>query len=451
MKKKYLRLILVIVLCLGLWTACGPNRKAEPGNEEQPQETAKEETNPAEKNGDQPITIQFATWGVSEGATNETFEKMAEAFKKIHPNVSISFVGIPFGNIKQQTFVMAASGDAPDLIQTHTAWFSTYAASDIIVPVDDLLGKDYVNDLIDSYKADYSYKGKLMGIPWAPSPVILYYNKALFEKAGLDPEKSPKTYDEMLTMARKIAQLKTDSGDKIFGLGEPTDKLPINGLHSIRNVYAFGASIYDKEGKVNVNTPEMVEMLEYYQTLSEEGLTPEAAKLKDLRNLFSIGRLGMYMDGYYGRNVFRNLSGKGKAFDSVWSAALVPVNRAGQSVSVGVAHGLVISKDSQNKQAAADFAKFLTDREMITYYHSTNDVLSARKSLSDDPALNDSEFAKICVEQLNQYTRALPENHPGMEQAFLEFATALQQVTVGKEDPEKVAKDLQTKLGGLLQ
>jgi len=421
---------LAAVLLAGSLAGCS---KAPEGNQEA-----------AKAAGDQPITLKFASWSISEAATKDALEQMADAFHKKHPNVTIQFVGIPFGDIKQQTFVMASSGNAPDIMQTFPSWFSTYAASDIIVPVDDLLGKDYVNDILPSFKEDFSYQGKLMGVPWAPTPYILYYNKELFKKAGL-PETPPKTYEEMMEAARKIAKLKTDAGEKVYGLGEATDKLAINGMIALKNIYSFGGSVLDKNGKVNVNTPEVIEALKHYQTLANEELTPQGAKLKDLRSLFSLGQLGMYVDGYYGKAVFRNLSGKGEAFDKVWGAALIPAGKSGKSVSIGEAHGLVISSASKNKEMAAEFVKFLTDKDMITLYHKQSDVLTARQSLSSLPEFTTAEFDKVLMEQF-KYVQPLPQNTPGLEQAYLDIAEALQKVTVAKQDPAKVAAELDAKL-----
>jgi multiple sugar transport system substrate-binding protein len=438
---------LAILMVFGMLAACSSNKGNQNAQTPAPSASASSSSQASELNT--PITLQFASWSISEEATKGALEQMAQKFQEQHKNVKIEFIGIPFGDIKQQTFVMASSGNTPDIIQTFTASFPTYAASDIIVPLDDLMGKEYIDDLFPSYKDDYSYNGKLMGIPWAPSPYVLYWNKELFKQAGL-PDRAPQTYDEMLTFAEAISKLKTESGEQIFGLGEATEKLPINGLIAIRNIYSFNGSIFDAEGKVNVNTPEVVDTLKYYQSLVKNGLSPQGAKLKDLRNLFSISRLGMYSDGYYGRKVFQNLSGKGEAFDQVWGTALIPTNKTNENISIGEAHGLVISKDSKNPEMAAQFIKFLTDEEMITLYHQSSDVMSARKSISALPSFNISEFDKTLVDQISNI-KSLPANNPGLEQAYLEIAEAVQRVAVTNESPEKVAADLDTKLKKIMK
>ncbi|MBB6634098.1 ABC transporter substrate-binding protein [Cohnella thailandensis] len=433
---------LVTLAVAGLLTACGSNGN----NNDSSASPAASSGSPA---ADEPITLKFASWSISEEATKGALEEMANQFAAQHPNVKIEFVGIPFGDIKQQTFVMASSGNAPDIIQTFTASFPTYAASDIVRPLDDLLGQDYINDLLPSYKEDYTYDGKLMGVPWAPSPYVLYWNKELFKKAGL-PDRAPQTYDEMLEFAGKISKLKTDSGEQVYGLGEATEKLPINGMIALRNIYSFNGSVFDADGKVNVNTPEVIATLKYYQDIVKDGLSPQGAKLKDLRNLFSIGRLGMYADGYYGRKVFQNLSGKGEAFDSVWGVSLIPANKTGESVSIGEAHGLVISKDSKHPEMAAEFIKFLTDRDMIKLYHDNSDVMSARQSIGVLPEFNATDFDKTLNDQMH-HIKALPTNNQGLEQAYLEIAEAVQKVTVAGESPEKAASELDAKLKQIMK
>jgi multiple sugar transport system substrate-binding protein len=436
--RKYLNIVLTGCLTASLLAACSSQ-----GN--LPNESPKgNDQASAPSTPNSPVTLKFASWSINEAATKDALQQMADTYMSLHKNIKIEFIGIPFGNIKDQTFVMASSGDAPDIIQTFTASFPTYAASDIVEPLDDLLGKDYVNDLLPSYKDDYTYNGKLMGIPWAASPYVLYWNKELFKKAGLE-QKPPKTIDEMLDIARKISKLKTDSGESIYGMGEPTDKLPINGMIFLKTLYSFGGSILDTNGKVNVNTPETISAFKYYQTLVSENLSPQAAKLKDLRNLFAIGRLGMYADGYYGKAVFRSLSGKGEAFDSTWEAALMPAGKSGKSVSIGEAHGLVITKDSKNKQEAANFIKFLTDKDMMLLYHQKSDVVSARKSVSSLPEFNSSPFDKALNQQMGAIN-ALPKNNQGLEQSYLDMADSILKVTIAKETPEKIAADLDAKL-----
>lgn len=452
MRKKW-SLPLALLMIVGLLAACGSGKSTDSASPSASSSAigSAPASAPASPNSDpgEPITLTFASWSISEEATKGALEQMAQNFTALHPNVKIEFIGIPFGDIKQQTFVMASSGNSPDIIQTFTATFPTYAASDIIIPLDDLMGKEYIDDLFPSYKEDYTYNGKLMGVPWAPSPYVLYWNKELFKQAGL-PDRAPQTYEEMLSFAEAISNLKTDSGEQIFGLGEATEKLPINGMIALRNIYGFGGSIFGEDGKVNVNTPEVVETLKYYQNIVAGGLSPQGAKLKDLRNLFSIGRLGMYSDGYYGRKVFQNLSGKGEAYDEVWGAALIPANKTNDSVSIGEAHGLVISKDSKHPDMAAAFIKYLTEADAITLYHENSDVMSARMSVSAMPAFNSSDFDKTLVDQMTKI-RALPANHPGLEQTYLEIAEAVQRVAVAKESPEKVAADLDAKLKQVLK
>lgn len=449
MLKKLISIVVIMIFVVSLIGCSEKEDQVEAikttDSKENSTDTTESETNTQEES-DEKIVLRFATWGVSEESTSGIYKEIEDSYEALNPNVDIEYIGIPFGDIKQQTFVMAATGEAPDIIQTHTAWFSTYATSDVAIALDDLLGADYVNDLIPSLKSDYTYNGELKGVPWAPTPYVLYWNKELFEQAGLNPEQGPKTYKEMVEFGQAISELKTSNGDKIYGLGEVTDMVPINGMVALRNIYGFGGSLFDTDGKVNINTPEVVAMYDYYKQLAVEELTPTSAKLKDMRNLFSIGRLGMYMDESGARNVFRNLSGEGEAFDAKWGVSLVPYNAEDKSVSIGAAHGLVISKDCVNKDVAADFLKFVTGEDMMVAYHDAGDVLSGRQSLSVLDTMVDDDFSRVCVEQLTKYSHSLPANVEGMEQAFLEIAKSLQNITLTDATSEEVVAGLQETL-----
>jgi len=87
---------------------------------------------------------------------------------------------------------------------------------------------------------------------------------------------------------------------------------------------------------------------------------------------------------------------------------------------------------------------------MMELYHTNSDVMSARQSIGALPQFNQSELDKAMNEQMNSI-KALPANNPGLEQAYLEIAEAVQRVTVANEQPAKVAEELQTKLSQIMK
>lgn len=85
------------------------------------------------------------------------------------------------------------------------------------------------------------------------SPFLLYYNKDLFEKAGLDPNTPPTTYEEMLEIAPKLAELKTDDGNQVYPFGLTTASVPVSGACLTSSVYNFGGTVLDENGNLAID------------------------------------------------------------------------------------------------------------------------------------------------------------------------------------------------------
>ena len=73
--------------------------------------------------------------------------------------------------------------------------------------------------------------GTVYAAPLYLTPPVLFYNRELFKEAGLDPEKPPKTYDEMMGMAEKLSQLKSSDGNKVYAFGFPTGSVIVVGSY----------------------------------------------------------------------------------------------------------------------------------------------------------------------------------------------------------------------------
>lgn len=422
----------IIVSMLLMITGCGGSQTSE--------KTPKEDSD-AEQ-----ITIRFAQWGLLEKATEQAYKKIAEEFELANPNIKIEFVNFPYGDIKQQVLTMAAGGDAPDVVQVSSSWNNSLMESGYLAELDDLFTKEFLDDFYPNVLEEGMKDGKLYILPWNVSPFILYYNKELFERAGLDPNSPPKTYDEMLAYAEKISKLKDKEGNPVYGIGETTASVPISGASILRVMYSFGGDIWNEQGEVDVNTKNNIEAFKYLKTIYKNGYNPESAKLKDLRNLMAIERLGMYFDQRWGISgaiaINPNIAAK-------IGATANPSTQFADGESTTENTSLAIMSDCKHKDAAAKFIEFILSKEMIVYYYQFVPFFSPRESIADVPELNDelNKNAASGVEKI----KPLKVKHPNMENAYLELASAAQAVTIGGQSPEEVVKKLDEKLKQILK
>ncbi len=383
-----------------------------------------------------PKVIKFAVWGLQEKATQGYFEQIKTGFEKANPGVSIEWVSYPYGQIKDQVLILSSAGEVPDLVQTDRAWLPGFADSGFFAPMDTVLSKSYIDDVYPDIRSALSMNGKLMAAPWFYSPFVLYYNTDLFRKAGLDPAKPPKTYEEAAAMATKIATLKDKDGNQIYGLGLTTGSVPVSGSYLLSMLYSFGGSLWDASGKIQAVTPQMTAMLGYLKSAYEKKLNPEVAKLKDLRNLYGIGRLGMYFDQLWGISGAYAVNTKAKD----WTAVAMPMGGNGaKAASTLEAHLLMVGADSKVKGEVAKLIEFITSAEQLNVYQNINPFLVTRKTVNARAELIDP-FVKP-LDEAAATIRPIP-NFPRIDDQLLALATAAQTVTVGKAEPAAAAAEL---------
>jgi multiple sugar transport system substrate-binding protein len=383
-----------------------------------------------------PKTIKFAVWGLQEKATQAYFEQIKTGFEKANPGVSIEWVSYPYSSIKEQVLIQSSAGEVPDLVQTDRAWLAGFALSGFFAPVDTVMPKSYIDDVYPDIRSALTIDGKLWAAPWFYSPFVLYYNKDLFKQAGLDPAKPPKTYEEAAAAAVKLSALKDKDGNQVYGLGLTTASVPVSGSYLLSMLYSFGGSLWDSSGAGSANGPQTAAMLGFLKTAYEKKLNPEVAKLKDLRNLFGIGRLGMYFDQLWGISGAYAVNPKAKD----WTAVAMPMaGSKGKASSTLEAHLLMVGVDSKVKSEVAKLIDFITSAEQLNVYQNINPFLVTRKTVNARSELIDP-FVKPLAEAANT-VRAIP-NYPRIEDQLLALSTAAQSVTVGKAEVAAAVADL---------
>ena len=286
MKKQTLALVMAGLMALT--TACsGGGGKAEPtaGAQDQAAEPAKEAagetTAPADVEITEPVTIKFANYAVLEAGYDVYWNQLLEEFAAENPNITVELVTAPYGEIVNTVINMAGGGDMVDLMYGELDWIPTMVEAGMAAPAKDVLSAELMEDIYPSILEACSIDGVAYGVPMYVSPFLMYYNKDLFEKAGLDPEAPPATYDEMLEMAPKLAALTTDDGNKVYAFGLTTASVPVSGACLTSSIHNFGGTVLDADGNLAVDQG-FKDAVAMWKTLHEKGYNPENSKLKEI-------------------------------------------------------------------------------------------------------------------------------------------------------------------------
>lgn len=274
------------------------------------------------------------------------FEEDIAAFEKQHPDIDV----VPHDAFPCQdpkTFdAKLAGGQMEDVFYTYFTdarhVVDINQAADLTPYVKDL--KSY-GTLQKQLRDIYTVDGKVYGIPRTGYSMGLIYNKALFEKAGLDPDRPPTTWAEVRTAAKKIAGL----GGGTVGYADYSAQNQ-GGWHFTAELYSQGGDVVSADGKqATVDTPEGRAVL---QTLHDMRWTDDSMGsrqllvINDAQQMMGSGKLGMYLAAP--DNIPILVKEKGASYEDI---AIAPMP-GGKATLVG-GDGYMVSKKASPAQIRA--------------------------------------------------------------------------------------------------
>ncbi len=271
-------------------------------------------------------------------------------FEAEHPGVKIRSEQLNWGNGLDKIVVALANGKAPDICELGSTWTGKFMSEGVLADI-----TDRVSDLRPRYHLwePATWEGRIYGMPWLVGTRVLFYNRALFKAAGLDPDIPPRTWNELLIAAKAIHQ--PDKG--IYGFGVNAGEGHILYKKFLPFVWGNGGSILDGQGNFSFDSPATREALEFYRRLMAFGLKEKQDILDDA---FKKGRLGLEISGSWNFAKYPR-----EAPDLDFGTALIPppAEERGRSCSFLGGQILVLFKHCKDPQAATAFLRFLTKAE----------------------------------------------------------------------------------------
>lgn len=257
----------------------------------------------------------LAVWGVSLGRDSKGDQAVIREFQRRHPEIDVKILNLGAGGMNPQKLMTAIIGDvAPDVINQDRFTIADWASRGAFRPLDDLIARDRGKDPYTPVPEQYypatweegCYQGKLYGVPTGGDDRIFYYNKAIFRqreadlrKAGLDPNRPPRTWSELLAYSKVLTEYNRDGSLKMAGF------MPNFG-NSWLYMYAFqmNASFLSADGRTcTLDTPAAEEALKFmvdgYDLIGgyEKAKAFESGFLAGENDPFLLGKVAMKIDG----------------------------------------------------------------------------------------------------------------------------------------------------------
>lgn len=194
------RFLFVLLIVVSILAACAQPSTPPPPEPQQPAVTEA----PAQPAQAEPVKLVIWWWGEQEapGAQQWLDETIAE-YQKMHPNVTIEAVLQSTDSLIPAFQSAAAAQQGPDIQYFWGGvWTLEFAWGGALVPLDDLIPAEERAHYINNFER--TYDGKLWGMGWYLSGNPMVYNPTLFEKAGIDLNDLPNTWDELIAACDKL-------------------------------------------------------------------------------------------------------------------------------------------------------------------------------------------------------------------------------------------------------
>lgn len=289
---------------------------------------------------EEPVTLTYATFSAA-GAQEETLAKMIAVFEEKNPDIKIDVRLTGFNDYFTQLATQIAGGNPPDVFEMNMENFLAYMLRGATADLTGLIADR--NAYSEGTLAACSKDGKLYAVPMSFSTVVMFYNKALFDQAGIAYPTDEWTWADEQAAAEKIVAA---GGEDVWGIYQP---ITYNEFY--KTAKANGGSLLNEDMTAfTLNTPENVEVLSQMidrVRVSKVMPTTEAMAGRGDWDLFTEGKLAMIHTGIWAFPTFTEKC----AFD--WDIVVEPGIQ--QKATHFFANVNCVSVDSKQKEAAARF------------------------------------------------------------------------------------------------
>lgn len=323
------------------------------------------------------VVLTLMMWGWPE--EKQAVYKILKSFQEIHTNIGIKVLFADSLSYMDKLQSLFAGGNPPDVFYVNGEDLCRLASKGLLYPLDgftneqDLDIGDFFPEILDMYK----YDNRLYAVPKSWTSFVLYYNKNLFDGAGLRYPDANWTWDDFLNAAKKLT--KDVNGDNVIDrygfIVEGWSTWYYNWI--IQN----GGGVFDENGNwafssveyFNKNA-EAIQFLADLMNVFKVAPDPTSARQLGSYDSFIAGRLGMCMYGRWAMYRFKTI----KNFK--WDYAVLPYKSQRASTVVSVAYSM--AGNAQHPAEAWELLKYLTRGESMIYDAESGLAVPARRSIT---------------------------------------------------------------------
>lgn len=371
-------------------------------------------------------------WWVTEPGFKKA-QELVQKFENANPGITVKLQSNPYGGLEGKTLIALKSGRPPDLMEVQTSWVPSYIATGALEPIGDTIAKttpldQFVPAAINSASVD----GKLYALPFQAEALAMIYRKDLYRAAGLDPDKPPQTWGDMIKDAQALTKMQGAKAQYGYGIAGGGSEGQGNTLYrSLPYLWMNGGGILAEDGKtVIVNSPESVAAVKFYTDMFTKLKVSPPSTLEngglELRRLFMSGAIASYQGTPTEIERFQQ-----DAPNLDYGVAIMPHPEGKQTSALLGGWAFIVPAKRANKDDTLKLVQFLATAENVGFYTRTFPAVNAALDLPRfaDPRLNG-------FKEMLKYGRSQPAV-PGWLEISNIYYRHIQEILIGDSTPQE--------------
>jgi multiple sugar transport system substrate-binding protein len=340
--------------------------------------------------------VEIEYWQYVFDSRVQAMDQLIKNFEAANPDITVKQTTFPYADYQTRVVAAKVAGQGPDVVQLFYGWLDNFVDGGLIQPLDpavfphEEIEADFF-PIVTAMKRGEDY----YGLPTAVRSLALFYNKALFDEAGIEP---PDNLEEFLAAAE--ATTKRDGAGNITTAGITLD-MAGQDHHWWREVLVRqnGGEPYDADGNVAYDSEAGAAALKYYTDLQTEYHVGLSGFMDEGQAAFRAGLAAMTIDGTFRLGAFES-----NPFE--WGVVELPANADGvrSNYASYFANAIGATAQGEELEAAQKFLAYISSPEAMEIWLDVVGELPARR----DVALTDENLADPI---LSPFLKALDYAH----------------------------------------
>lgn len=365
-------------------------------------------------------------------------EELIKEFENENPNIQVRLTDLTWSDGHEKIVVAFSSNTAPDVLELGSDWVPEFSSQGVLLDV---------TDSAEKIKSAYlmwepvTYQQRIYGFPWILDTRVIFYNKDLMIKVGLDPQSPPETWDELLEYCEKINSLRPEA----YGFGA-------NSFERHRLYKKFlpffwsnnGRILSDDQKECLINSKEGKEALRFYKKLTQQGLIGTQRMLDEK---FKRNQIGFLLSGGW---LLHDIRKNHPELNFGLCLVPQPEKDKGENASFAGGEYLVVDKKTKYSKEAIKLIEFLIKKESCLKL--CKKIGSASPSAAD--AIEDSYYQEdpdLLLFQRQLQKAISPPAHPKWVYMEEIIEKAVEEVMYDKKTPDQALNQARKKIDDLLE